>query len=363
MIRSPTGLRRLFTSSLDITIVDTSTMLSGRPSADQCRRVVDGFLKHGVIAIRDPRVDERKNQEFLELMSSYFASRADTYYRGLPLDDARPETGFQVGVTPEKMERARGHADTIRTRFASNPPVTPQPPPHDGKWRFFWRVGEPAGADKLLLAPQVVPRDFPDWTAKMDTWGNVMLGACETVSEMLALGLDLPRDAFTERMKGAVQLLAPTGSDLSRYHQRDDVLAGFHYDLNFLTIHGKSNFPGLFVWLRNGEKVAVKIPDGCLLLQTGKMLEWLTGGHFYAGFHEVVVSEDTLRAVAKAKQSGKPLWRVSSTLFSGLNYDTVLRPLPRFRSLETASQYPPKKCYEYVEEELKAISLLKPSSN
>ena len=113
-----------------------------------------------------------------------------------------------------------------------------------------------------------------------------LYGGCFTVSEMLALGLDMPRDTFTSQMKGGVQLLAPTGSDLTKYNKKDDVLAGFHYDLNFLTIHGKSNYPGLYVWLRNGEKVPVKIPEGCLLLQSSKMLEYITGGYFYAGYHE-----------------------------------------------------------------------------
>ncbi len=175
---------------------------------------------------------------------------------------------------------------------------------------------------------------------------------------MIALGLDMKRDTFTSKMEGAVQLLAPTGSDLTRYQKRDDILAGFHYDLNFLTIHGKSNFPGLYVWLRNGEKVPVRVPDGCLLVQVGKQLEWLTGGHFYAGFHEVVVSDDTLKSVAKAKAEGRPLWRVSSTLFNGLNYREIMKPLPRFRSLPNAKDYPDVPCYKYVEEELKAISLL-----
>lgn len=50
-----------------------------------------------------------------------------------------------------------------------------------------------------------------------------------------------------------------------------DVLAAFHSDLNYITIHGKSRFPGLFVWLRDGSKVAVKIPDGCLLIQVNCM--------------------------------------------------------------------------------------------
>jgi hypothetical protein len=43
-----------------------------------------------------------------------------------------------------------------------------------------------------------------------------------------------------------------------------EVLAGFHYDLNFLTIHGKSRFPALNIFLRDGssagrKKVAVKV--------------------------------------------------------------------------------------------------------
>lgn len=28
--------------------------------------------------------------------------------------------------------------------------------------------------------------------------------------------------------------------------------------------------------------------DGCLLLQAGKQMEWLTGGHVKAGMHEVI---------------------------------------------------------------------------
>lgn len=53
------------------------------------------------------------------------------------------------------------------------------------------------------------------------------------------------------------------------------------------TIHGKSPFPGLFIWLRDGRRVPVRIPEGCLLIQAGKELEWLTAGTITAGMHEV----------------------------------------------------------------------------
>ncbi len=87
------------------------------------------------------------------------------------------------------------------------------------------------------------------------------------------------------------------------------IFAGFHTDLNFLTIHGKSRvrdatpaccscdtqltfaptpvstqYPGLHIWARNsGRRVAVKVPDGCLLVQAGKQIEWMTGGLIKGG--------------------------------------------------------------------------------
>ena len=82
---------------------------------------------------------------------------------------------------------------------------------------------------------------------------------------MAAVGMGLPFDTFSKRMEGGAHLLAPTGSDLSRYDV-NTTLAGFHYDIAFMTIHGKSRYPGLSVWLRDWKKVPVKIPDGCLLI-------------------------------------------------------------------------------------------------
>lgn len=77
-------------------------------------------------------------------------------------------------------------------------------------------------------------------------------------------------------------LLAPTGSDLSKYGHLNNVFAGYHYDLNFLTIHGRSRFPGLFIWLKDGRKVPVKVPEGCLLLQAGKqVIIWLGTWSFF----------------------------------------------------------------------------------
>lgn len=73
----------------------------------------------------------------------------------------------------------------------------------------------------------------------MNKWGNFMIDSCFLIAEMIAVGLGLPKNIFTDRMKGGPHLLSPTGSDLQKY-DIGTVFAGFHYDLNFITIHGKS---------------------------------------------------------------------------------------------------------------------------
>jgi len=127
-------------------------------------------------------------------------------------------------------------------------------------------------------------------------------------------------------------LLAPTASDLVKYGKKDTILAGFHSDLNCLTIHGRSRYPGLHIWARNsGNRIPVKIPPGNnLLVQAGKQLEHFTGGLIRAGFHEVVVNEQTLATIEKRKVDfpDRPLIRISSTFFWHLASDMLLAPVP-----------------------------------
>jgi hypothetical protein len=128
-------------------------------------------------------------------------------------------------------------------------------------------------------------------------------------------------------------LLAPTASNLQKYGDEDTILAGFHTDLNFLTIHGRSRYPGLHIWARNtGQRIPVKIPPGNhLLVQAGKQLEHLTGGLIKAGFHEVVVNKSTRGVMEQRKRDmpDRPLIRISSTLFFHLSSDFLLSPNER----------------------------------
>jgi hypothetical protein len=209
--------------------------------------------------------------------------------------------------------------------------------------------------------------------------------------------------------RSAPHLLAPTGSDFNKYGANGTVLAGYHYDLNFLTIHGKSRFPGLYVWLRDGRRMPVKVPPGHLIVQAGKQIEYLTGGYIMCGFHEVgqgtdpgfdrgstprrscthaplsrvlapsprdpvatdhrqvVVNEATMAVIDKKKAAAaaegrdtsnlQELWRVSSTLFGHIASDQVLKPMGRFATPEALAEFPPVETGQQVQNELNAINL------
>lgn len=193
---------------------------------------MDSFYRTSALIVKDPRVGIEDNDEFLQLMEQYFDQETEAKKK-----DVRPQFHFQVGATPELTELPRDHSDVIEKMSDETKPLIPEG--KDPKWRFFWRAGErpPNTEYEELNMPQVIPESFPNWENVMNKWSNLMLNAVYVVSEMLAVGLGLEKDTFTKRMKYAPHLLAPTGSDLSKYGNIDTVLAGFHTDLYVPPLH------------------------------------------------------------------------------------------------------------------------------
>ncbi|KAG9450676.1 hypothetical protein H6P81_010641 [Aristolochia fimbriata] len=361
---------------MELPVIDLAPFLEASPEfpddSDQpldpdlqriCSEVSRVLKQTGALLVKDPRCSASDNDRFLDMMERYFAKPTD--FKRL---QQRPHLHYQVGVTPEGVEVPRSLVDEEMQQKIKQMPEEFQPSPTVGpdlKWRYMWRVGpRPSNTRfKELNAEPVVPEGFPEWKENMDSWGHKMISAVEAVAEMAAIGFGLPKDSFTSLMKMGPHLLAPTGSDLQQYGSEGVVFAGYHYDLNFLTIHGRSRFPGLNIWLRNGTKVEVKVPIGCLLIQTGKELEWLTGGECLAGMHEVVVSSRTTEAIKLAKEQNRSLWRVSSTLFAHIASDAVLKPLGHFTNSPSANKYSAIYAGEFVEQELSVINLKGKSNN
>ncbi|UJR17336.1 hypothetical protein I4U23_004231 [Adineta vaga] len=338
-------------------IIDLSVYLNDPKNAStDCNMVADLLHKYGFLCVKDPRVDDIHNKRFIDMLEKYYEQSDEEKAK-----DIHDEVFYQVGLTSTYIERARNHCDTIAKLDRTEKALSICPPELDNKMRFFWRVGEAPSQSEYpqLHADPVIPEKFSEWKTIMDSWGKLMLESVLTVAQMCALGFGLPVDTFTSLMKYGPHLLAPTGSDLGRFGKEGTVLAGFHSDIGFLTIHGRARFPGLFVWTREGKRLAVKVSHGCLLLQAGKQFEWLTGGEVLAGFHEVIVSEKTVEVIDDASKAGRSLWRVSSTMFTHIASDEILKPLPTFANSETLEKYSPMKAGAQVLAELAAINMKK----
>lgn len=351
----------------DLPVIDIEQFMNRDNNNDtdvitaSCKVVADCLHKYGVLVIRDPRATSSDNDTFLNMMESYFESTDFT-------TDARPNLGYQVGVTPPLQEKPRNHCQRVLDIKENNRPITLCPPELDKKSRFFWRIGpRPTHTqfDELNATPVIPASHASQWESTMNMWGGKMLDAIHEVVTMVAVGLDLPPSTLLDKMKFGPHLLAPTGSDFNKYDTVDTVLAGYHYDLNLLTIHGKSRYPGLYIWLRSGQRVKVCVPDGCLLVQAGKQLEYLTGGYILAGFHEVVITSETVECIQKERANQKSLFRVSSTLFAHTASDEMLCNLllPNATTTNTTEDnimyYPPVLAGDQVRQELKDIQLLK----
>eukprot|EP00871_Galdieria_phlegrea_P005463 jgi/Galph1/5918/GphlegSOOS_G4541.1 len=338
---------------MQLPVVNLNAFLTNEDRGQECLVLVEALHRYGAVAVKDSRVNEEHNEKFLNLLEQYFEQPTE-----LKLRDCRPEVHYQVGLTPELTEWPRDNSEEQRNLVPEHK-STPFDGP-DKKWRFHWRIGprRPSSRFPELLADPVVPENFPEWSTVLNNWGEKLLATGETLSEMLSIGFSLPRNTFPELIRYGTHLVAPTGSDLSIYgEQVGTVLAGFHYDLNYLTIHGRSRFPGLYLWTREGVRLPCKIPPGCLLVQAGAQLEYLTGGYIKRGFHEVVVSEETRRVVEEKKRRGDSLWRISSTMFIHIEPDKILQPMVDIPGLLQKKEYPPVLAGEQVENELKAIGL------
>ncbi|KAI0828743.1 Clavaminate synthase-like protein [Hypoxylon sp. FL0890] len=379
--------------SMDLPIIDLDIYRSNASSSptvqEECARAARALITYGALVLHDSRVSESDNEAFLDLLEDYFALPAETLKR-----DERPELGYQVGVTLENTEKPKCAVDepclrVIERLAPAERPLDISGHQPDPKCRFFWRMGEPAPyATQFpgLNAENVIP-EAPGirerWTSVMETWGKSMKSAVSGLAEMAAVGMGLPAETFTDAGRYGPHLLAPTASNLKKYGTKDTILAGFHTDLNFLTIHGRSRYPGLHIWARNtGRRIAVSIPrpgpgqnGSYLLVQAGKQLEHLTGGLVKAGYHEVVVNDATLKTVEARRRDfpDRPLVRISSTFFWHLSSDYDLAPIPALaeqaKAVRVANfdlgrdegdevEYAPMKVGQQVQNELKHIALL-----
>ncbi|KAG6380905.1 hypothetical protein JVT61DRAFT_5297 [Boletus reticuloceps] len=244
-------------------VIDIDVFLANHDSSErvqqECKKAADALITYGAVLVHDSRVSEEDNNLFLDLVEDYFAQPLHELRK-----DERPDISYQVGVTLENTEKPKCAVhqpclDIIARLDSAERPLDISGHHPDPKCRFFWKMGAPPPYETqypALNAPNVIPQApvFEDiWQPTMEKWGKSMKDAVENVAEMTAIGLGLPRDTIKGAGKYGPHLLGPTASDLTKYGKKDTILAGFHTDLNCLTIHGRSRYPGLHIWARTLE--------------------------------------------------------------------------------------------------------------
>ena len=72
-------------SSLKVPIVDVEPFLRGQGNCEKdCQTVAESLHKYGCLIIKDPRVNQQENSEFLDMMEKYFADRSLKKIKEIP---------------------------------------------------------------------------------------------------------------------------------------------------------------------------------------------------------------------------------------------------------------------------------------
>jgi isopenicillin N synthase-like dioxygenase len=81
----------------------------------ECLKVVQCLHKFGLLTVRDPRVDYKDNDTYVDMMEEFFAKAGAKFEKGENVEEIRPDCNYQVGATPHGIEIARDHSEKIKS--------------------------------------------------------------------------------------------------------------------------------------------------------------------------------------------------------------------------------------------------------
>jgi isopenicillin N synthase-like dioxygenase len=310
------------------------------------KNVLKCLHEYGILIVKGTPEIVDINNKFLDMMEKY----AD-----LPLEEKMKHVNrklhYQIGLTPEFIEKPRDRCDTVYKLNAMKPTG------FDPKTRWFHRMTpiEENTEYSDISGENVIPTQIPEWENTFNKFGKYFMDILSNLNKIVSVELNQPKDFLDNLCYNGNHMMSPTMSNLKEYGKKDTILAGFHSDISLFTIHGKSRYSGLNIWTRDLQKIRVSVPPGCFLVQAGKQLAYLTGGYILDGFHEVVVGDDTVNQIKLAKLNGNSLTRVSSTFFAHVNSDKYLEVLPQFQTIENLKIYPKVKEGEWLRNRLQKL--------
>ena len=239
--------------------------------------------------------------------------------------------GGARGYTPFKTEIAKGasHVDL----------------------KEFWHVGRelPEGhrfaplmpANVWPARPEGFRHTFLELFAAFDTAGDRLLSA-------IARYLGLEPSWFDPAVKDGNSVLRllhypPVPADAP------EVRAGAHEDINLITLLLGAEEAGLELLDRDGKWLAVKPPEGAMVVNVGDMLQRLTNHVLPSTTHRVVNPP--------AERRGHS--RYSMPFFLHPAPDFLIKALPQCVTAENPEREPPITAHDYLAERLREIGLIR----
>jgi isopenicillin N synthase-like dioxygenase len=344
----------------------------GAANHSAAARIVESLGQHGLVLVRPDAPFATPNHVFLQKMAAFFRL-PEPIKRRYVVEQAGVK--YEVGYMPPHTEHAQGDAEygefIARIENEADKPV-----PHVGSnpiARFMAPIGERASSEEFpeLNLPPVTVAEVPGIDASIDELGHLLHRAGLAVSEYISVGLQqsprLLRDML-EHPDGP-HCLAPTGvnlreefakahaarvasTDLIRWLERERYcLDGFHNDVNLITVHARANTPGLHTWSAHGERYdALTVPEGCLLVQSGRQLRHLTAGLIPAMYHEVTTTPGMIPYARAELEAGRDPIRVGCPFFVHVRSDVLMSPIVGDRAA-----YRPIKAGDFVKDMISTI--------
>jgi len=61
---------------------------------EECDNVAASLHKFGILIVRDPRVNHKMNEDYIDMVEEYFEAEGEKFYRGEKLKDCHPELSY-----------------------------------------------------------------------------------------------------------------------------------------------------------------------------------------------------------------------------------------------------------------------------
>lgn len=314
-----------------VPVIDIAPFLAGDPAGerDVVRQVAYACETIGFVIITGHGIAS-------ELQSRTFSACQEFF--DLPEEEKlryRPSLGTYCGYNPVGAERvaySRGEKtpSDLKANFTQGRLETD---PDDSYYT--------SEMGKLIFTPLVWPERPAQFRQAVTDHYHATEKLASSIMEIFALGLELPRDYFADKVNKGVDFWrvldypVPTQAPLP-----DQLRIGKHTDYGTLTLV-MSDRPGLQVQTPQGNWDDVPYVPGSIQINIGDMMAQWTNDRWVSTMHRVLAPEgDEIRR------------RMALTFFLTANYDTMIEPLHTCCSLANPPKYKPVTAGEHLFDKL-----------